>query len=147
MMPPVTDQTPSKRVEWLDRNRGAIDHETGRWTLNELQDRRRQERDRRLLGMGILTAAAVVLGLLALMLMGGPRVEDPLPYPTTTSVQPWQTCDVYGLHISCRTANGTDHLELNVANQTSLDNLCQALPCVVHPTSAGKAGNAGTVPR
>jgi hypothetical protein len=117
-------------------------------TRNEMETARQGERDRGLLMLGVFALVVIVIGCIGLIRMGGPRVEDPLPYPpTTTGIRrdAWKRCDVYGLHLVCESPSGTK-LDLMISSQEAMDGLCGALPCVRHEQSAGYAGNGNCPP-
>lgn len=65
------------------------ENDTGAWesrrplSMNEMETSRQ---DRQALGFVLLFVAAIVVGMLALLALGGPRVEDPLPVPSTSTV-------------------------------------------------------------
>lgn len=114
--------------------RPVRDHETGVWysSANELEAARQRQEDHGALLAGIGIVAAVVIGMLVLLWLGGPRVEDQLPYPPSTTAHApsdaWSTCDVLELRIMCSAPSGSK-MDLVVADQAAMDNLCRALPC------------------
>lgn len=55
-----------------------------RLSLNELENARQAERDNGLRILGVVAFVIVVLLLVGLYRMGGPRIEEPLPVPTTS---------------------------------------------------------------
>lgn len=107
--------------------------ERARFALDAERTRRQLHRQ---FGVGLLIVLAIVAGLLALLVLGGPRPEDPLPnVPAGTagvagSTAPWDVCDVYTVRLICR--NSTDSMDLVLANQRAVDELCRALPCRRH---------------